>query len=86
MSQRTKFVFNRVESIVGKQKKTPTDYCHFHPFPQCFLKLFLSGMLKPVLYGKRSGSLQPGVSKVRRSVDVLLDSGHKEKMLYLNDF
>ena len=41
------YVFERVENIVGKGENA--GYQHFLLFPQCFLKLSFSGMLKVVI-------------------------------------
>ena len=43
LAEKLKFVFGRVENIVGKGQNA--GYQHFLLFPQCFQKAFSSGLL-----------------------------------------
>ena len=44
LTKKLKFVFGRVENIVGKGENA--GYQHFLLFPQCFQKLSFPGVLK----------------------------------------
>ena len=47
MTEKMKFVLERVENIVGKGENA--GYQHFLPFPQCFQMASHSGSLKVVI-------------------------------------
>ena len=49
VTQRLKFVFGRIENMVGKGENA--GYQHFLLFPQCFQKLSFQRCLKPGLCG-----------------------------------
>ena len=46
VTEKLKFVLERVEKIVGKGENA--GYQHFLLFPQCFQKPFVTGLLKVV--------------------------------------
>ena len=46
VTQNIKFVFHRIENIVGKEENA--GYQHFLLFPQCFQKVFSSSASKVV--------------------------------------
>ena len=50
VAKMAKFVFDRLESIVGKGENAGIQ--HFLHFPQCFQKACFSGFLKVGSYGK----------------------------------
>ena len=51
VTEKMKFVFGRVENIVGKGENA--GYQHFHLFPQCFQEDLFSRSLKVVIVCER---------------------------------
>ena len=55
ITQTIKFSFYRVENIVGKGENA--GYQHFLHFPQCFHKIFSTGVSKVMLSGRISRNI-----------------------------